>query len=30
MGVEQRFGSEAGRQQYNQAEAYNGVVHDPV
>ena len=30
MGIEQRFGAEAGGQQCNQAEAYNGVVHDPV
>ena len=30
VGIEQRFGAEAGRQQCHQAEAYKRVVHDRV
>ena len=30
VGIEQRFGAEAGGQQYHQAEAYKRVVHDGV
>jgi len=30
VGIEQRFGAEAGGQQCNQAEAYNSVLYDSL